>query len=157
MNHSLLVSAAILGLSACAHPPKQTEADLGAVTRGVGELLQRWSDAGEALDWDAVASTYANEEGFVWIEQGEVRYPDYASIVAGLDQARAMQAKIRNDISDIAVTPLGPDAAAYRTNYVLAVSADGFGFESRGVLSGVAVRRNGEWKLLQGSFSEKLN
>ncbi|MBY0566603.1 MAG: nuclear transport factor 2 family protein [Hyphomonadaceae bacterium] len=151
MIRQTLIALAILGAFACA-PVAQNDDD---VRSGVTELVQRWSDAGEALDWDAVADTYADVESFVWIEQGEARYTSRGAILDGLDRARSMSASIRNDVSDIVVTPLSDDAAAFRAHYLLTVSAEGFSVNSEGVLSGVAIREGGTWRFLQGSFSEQ--
>jgi len=151
MIRQTFLALVIIGASACA-PALQNGDD---VRRGVTELVQRWSDAGEALDWDEVADTYADVEGFVWIEQGEARYTSRGAILEGLNQARAMSASIRNDVSDIVVTPLSDDAAAFRAHYFLSVSAEGFSVSSEGVLSGVAIKEGGTWRFLQGSFSEQ--
>jgi hypothetical protein len=152
MKRFLLILAAVAVLAACG--PAAPSVDAAAVRADVTSLVQRWSDAGEAGDWAAVADTYADAEGFAWIEQGEVRYPSRAAIVAGLEEARAANLRITNDVSDIAVTPLGADAAAYSANYRLVVASEAFSFESRGVLSGVAIRQADGWRFLQGSFSE---
>lgn len=146
------VGAALM-LAACA--PAPAEYDRGAVRSGVTALVQRWSDAGEAGDWAAVADTYADAEGFAWIEQGEVRYADHAAIVAGLDGVAQMGASITNDVSDIVVTPLSADAAAYRATYSLTITAPQFSVTSQGVVSGVAIRQGETWRLLQGAFSER--
>jgi uncharacterized protein (TIGR02246 family) len=148
----MLLSVA-LSASAASQP---ATADSDAETRaGVAALVQRWSDAGTAKDWDAIAQTYADQPGFAWIEQGEARYTDRAAIVAGLDGARKMKADIDNKVSNIVVTPLAPGVAAYRADYRLSVKAEGFGYSSSGVLSGVAVKRDGTWRFLQGAFSER--
>jgi ketosteroid isomerase-like protein len=148
LRRSIAVLAVLA--SACATTPAPDDSEAG-----VTALVQRWSDAGEAGDWDAVADTYADAEGFVWIEQGEVRYPNYAAIVAGLDMARGMRATIRNDVSDIAVTPLGAGRAAFRARYEIALTAEQFSFSSQGVLSGVAIKQGDAWRFLQGAFSER--
>jgi uncharacterized protein (TIGR02246 family) len=148
----LLFAILCSGLAACAHAPQATD---DTVRGDVTALVQRWSDAGEAGDFAAVADTYAEAPGFVWIEQGEARYTDRAAIVAGLDQAKAIGARITNDVTNIVVTPLGPDVAAFRTDYALTLSSPAFSFSSSGVLSGVAVRRDGVWRFLQGAFSDK--
>jgi len=150
IRHTLM-AIVVLGASACAPATQSGEAQRQAVT----ELVQRWSDAGEARDWDVIADTYADADGFAWIEQGDARYTSHSAIVEGLNQARSMSASIRNDVSDIVVTPLGPDAAAFRAHYLLSVSAEGFSYTSEGVLSGVAIRQGGAWRFLQGSFSEQ--
>jgi len=155
MIRSLLAIVFCVALSACAEQQAGPGGGGEDARTGVAALVQRWSDAGEAKDWDAIAATYADQDGFVWIEQGEARYTDHAAIVAGLERARTIAADIRNDVSDIVVTPLGPDHAAYRANYTLAVAAEGFSYASSGVLSGVAVKRDGVWQFLQGSFSER--
>ncbi|MDZ4761875.1 MAG: nuclear transport factor 2 family protein [Pseudomonadota bacterium] len=116
MFRSLCAGAPILGLVACAQTQALPVHDSGAVERDVTDLIQRWSDAGEAGHWDVVAATYADVDGFAWIEQGVPRYTSRAAIVAGLEQARQMRASIRNDVSDIVVTPLGNDVAAFRAN-----------------------------------------
>ena len=143
------VGLAILGVVACA--PRSSQSD--DVSLGVTELVQRWSDASEARDWSVVEDTYANADGFAWIEQGVVRYSSRIDIVEGLNQARTMSASIRNDVSDIVVTPISNGAAAFRADYLLDVSADGFSYRSEGVLSGVAIMEDGVWRFLQGAFS----
>ncbi|HEX8310055.1 MAG TPA: nuclear transport factor 2 family protein [Chthoniobacteraceae bacterium] len=122
---------------------------------GVAELVQLWSDAGEAGDWDAVLNTYADDPGFSWIEQGEVRYRGYASVAAGIERFRQTRVRIDNDVSGIEVTPLSADVAAFRASYSLRVDSDGFSFSSEGILSGVAVRRGPRWQFLMGSLSER--
>jgi len=153
MRRLIAVLGTCFALAACAAPSAEYDAD--AVRSGVTALIQRWSDAGEAGDWDGLADTYADAQGFAWIERGAVAYADHAAIVAGLENARASEARIVNDLSDIVVTPLSPDAAAYRANYRLSVRSESFGFDSAGVLSGVAIREGDTWRLLQGSFSEQ--
>jgi len=53
------------------------------------------------------------------------------------------------------VTPLAADVAAFRASYLLNVAAEGFGYSSQGVLSGVAIQRDGAWQFIQGAFSER--
>jgi hypothetical protein len=124
------------------------------VSAEVASLVQRWSDASEAGDVQALADTYADQEGFAWIERGAVSYADHAAIVEGLDRVRDARASITNDVSDISVTPLGDGAAAFHANYAFRVVGDGFQFSSRGTMSGVAIKQGETWRFLQGSFSE---
>jgi len=156
MTRTLVVMICAAALAACTFvAPSARAPDEAAVRADVTALVQRWSDAGEAGDWEAVADTYADADGFVWIEQGEVRYADHAAIIAGLEQAQQANFRITNDVSEIVVTPLSDDAAAYRANYHLVINADAFSIDSRGVLSGVAIRQGQTWRLLQGAFSEQ--
>lgn len=150
MLRAMCVVLAALSAASCASLPESDD-----VRGDVTALVQRWSDAGEAGDWDAVADTYADAEGFAWIEQGEVRYPNRAAILEGLDTVRQMSASVRNDVSNIVVTPLGHRVAAFRADYDLTVSTAQFSFSSQGVLSGVAAKQGGTWRFLQGAFSDQ--
>lgn len=145
---------AALALYACspgAGAPKHPE----NMKTAVSELIESWAAAGENKDWDALADLYADQSGFAWIERGAVQYKDHAEILAGIEAAKAMDAKVSNKISNIVVTPLSSDAAAYYADYALSVASDSFSFSSEGVLSGVAVKSGEKWRFLQGAFSEK--
>lgn len=127
--------------------------DDAAARAGVEALVKEWAAAGQEGRWSDLAALYADDPGFVWIEQGRVAYADHAAVVAGVEAAQAMKAEIRSAVSNVAVTPLAPDVAAYRANATLSVSSASFSFAVDGVLSGVAVKRDGAWKLLQGHLS----
>lgn len=150
MPRVALAAIAVLLANACASLPASDDA-----RSGVTALVQRWSDAGEAGDWDAVADTYADAEGFAWIEQGEVRYPSRAAIIEGLAGLRRMSPTLSSEVSNVVVSPLGGGVAAFRASYDLSVSTTRFSFRSRGVLSGVAIRQGATWRFLQGAFSDR--
>ncbi len=145
-----LAVLAVLLVNACASLPARDDAQ-----SGVAALVQRWSDAGEAGDWDAVADTYADAEGFAWIEQGEVRYPSRAAIIEGLAGIRGMSATVSSEVSNVVVSPLGEGVAAFRASYNLSVSTTQYSFSSQGVLSGVAIKQGDTWRFLQGAFSDR--
>ncbi|MBX9746244.1 MAG: hypothetical protein K2X34_05040, partial [Hyphomonadaceae bacterium] len=71
----VLVSFVLASCAPSAPPPLDDD----AIRADVTALVQRWSDAGEAGDFDAVADTYAAAEGFAWIERGAVAYADHAA------------------------------------------------------------------------------
>jgi ketosteroid isomerase-like protein len=150
MLRVVVIVVAVLSATACASLSASDDA-----RSGVAALIQRWSDAGDASDWDAVAGTYADADGFAWIEQGEARYPSRAAILEGLDRVRGMSASVNSEVSNIVVTPLNDGVAAFRAEYVMAVSTSQYSFTSRGVLSGVAIRQGDTWRFLQGAFSER--
>lgn len=144
---------ALLALAAasCARAPAPR--DDAAISAGVTALVEDWSSAGEEGRWDDLKNLYADEKGFVWIEQGRIAYADRASVVEGVEQAAAMGAKIDSKVSEISVTPLSPDAAAFHARSVLSVASPSFSFAFDGRLSGVAVKRGEKWRFLQGHLS----
>ncbi|MBY0422641.1 MAG: nuclear transport factor 2 family protein [Parvularculaceae bacterium] len=115
--------------------------------------MRDWASAGEQGRWDDLKSLYDAGPGFVWIEQGRIAYPDHAAVVAGVEAAKAAKAEIRSTISDVVVTPLAADAAAFHARSTMTVASPSFRFAFDGILSGVAVKRDGAWKLLQGHLS----
>ena len=148
---ALFIILAATALSGCAKPAKQVAT--GDVDTGVSALVKDWSQAGEEGRWDDLKALYADEPGFVWIEQGRVAYADHVAVVAGVDQAAAMGAKIESDVGAVSVTPLSPDAAAFHARTTLRVASPEFAFDFDGMLSGVAVKRGERWLFLQGHLS----
>lgn len=143
-------AAALLLFVGCAAPPQRDDA---AVRVGVAALVKDWSSAGAEGRWEDLKALYADEPGFAWIEQGRLAYADHAAVVAGVDAAKDVGATIRSSVSDIAVTPLAADAAAFQARTVLAVESPSFSFAFDGRISGVAVKRGDKWLFLQGHLS----
>lgn len=157
----ILIALVLLIAASCATPDAgapvlgEDAMDEAAAARlGVETLLRDWSAAGAEGRWGDLKALYADDPAIYWVEQGRVAYRDYASVIAGVDQVAAMSAMIRSDVRDIVVTPIAADAASFRTLTTIGfVSAD-FSFDFEGVFTGVAVKRDGRWKFLQGHLSK---
>jgi len=128
--------------------------DNAAIVTGVEALLGDWSAAGAEGRFDDLKALYADDPGFYWVEQGRVAYADYAAVIAGVDQVAAMNAMIRSDVSDIFVTPLSADAAAFRAATKIGFVSSEFSFDFEGAFTGVAAKRDGRWKFLNGHLSK---
>ena len=150
----LLAVLAGFSLAAACAPLAPTAADGEAIEKGVEALIRDWSAAGAEGRWEDLKALYADDPSFYWVEQGRIAYSDHASIAAGVDQAAAMAAVITNSVDDIAVTPLSADAATFRAQATIAVSAAEFSFDFAGAFTGVAVRRDGRWQFLNGHLSK---
>jgi hypothetical protein len=142
-------------LAACASPERApTAAQMAAAETGATALVEEWARTGSEGRWDDLADLYADAPGFVWIEQGQNRYPDHAAIEAGLAQARDSGLTVQTTVSDIVATALAPDAAAVRATYSITFGDPAAGgFSSDGILSGVVIERDGRWCFLQGHLS----
>jgi len=148
----LAVGVIALGLVACAPPPPQ-KADPDA-SRGVTEMLNRWAAAGSEGRWEELKALYADDPHFAWVERGRIAYPTHAAVVAGVDAAARSGAKVTTRVSDVSVAPLGPETAAFSANVKFTYASAQVNFDFDGVITGVAVWRNGQWKFLQGHLSE---
>lgn len=155
MKSAAITIAALVALAGCDTATSAADQDDSNTVTEVTAMLETWSAAGEGDNFEALASLYADEQGFAWIERGAVAYQDHDAIIAGLEAAKAMNIAIDNEISEISVTPLANDAAAFHAALRSNVAADSFSFSFDGVISGVAVKRGGAWRLLQGAFSAK--
>ncbi|MFN0133387.1 MAG: YybH family protein [Phycisphaerales bacterium] len=88
-------------------PPVANTAD---IDRDVQNLLDRWKRAFEARDLDGVRSVLADDDRFVWLEDGEPRYRSADEIVrayAGFPKELAFTHTLR----DIRIVPISNDAA----------------------------------------------
>lgn len=137
--------------ASCAAVPKTP--DVAAAQAGVRALLAEWAEAGSESRWEDLKALYADEPGFAWVEQGVVAYKDRAAVAAGVDAAAATSAQIKTSVADIVATPVAADAAAFHARVKSSVASAEFAFEFDGVISGLAVRRDGRWLFLQGHLS----
>jgi D-serine deaminase-like pyridoxal phosphate-dependent protein len=146
---------ALLMLAACALPERApSAAALSAVEAGATGLVEEWARSGSEGRWDDLVALYADQPGFTWVEQGRIAYADHAAISAGVAQARDSGLSVRTTVSDIAATPLSSNAAAVRAKVSIVLgdpSTGGFAFD--GILTGVAIERDGRWMFLQGHLS----
>jgi D-serine deaminase-like pyridoxal phosphate-dependent protein len=153
--HSLLRPlAALVFLAACAQPAGPSQADLAAAETNAIALVNEWAATGGEGRWDDLIAIYGDLPGFTWVEQGEIRYADHAAIAAGVAQARDSGLTVRTTVTDVQATALAPDAATVRANVSILFGDPAAGaFAFVGILTGVAVERDGRWVFLQGHLS----
>lgn len=162
MRFNRPVVAGLLVLAACARPTSEAPADAreqtmeidkDAITAGVAGLIEEWSKAGQEGRYEDLKALYADDPAFYWIENGLLAYPDHAAVAAGVDQLAGLKPMLRSSARDTVVTPLGPDAASFRAAVEIGLVSPDFSFDFTGMFSGVAVRRDGVWRFLQGHLS----
>lgn len=146
----LLAVAAIAATSGCDGAGNR---DDQAIRTEVEAALRDWSSTGAEGRWDDLKALYADDPGFIWIEQGRIAYASHAAVVEGVEAAKSSNAQVTSSIRDIVVTPLAQDVAAYHAHAAFTVAAEQFPFSFDGAFSGVAIKRGGEWRLLQGHLS----
>ncbi len=148
------LAVAFVLLAAC--QPATTQApDLTAASAGAAALVEEWAATGTEGRWEDLPALFADEPGFAWVEQGELRYADWAAMEAGVEQAMLSGLAVQTTVSNIEATPLAVDVAALRADVAIVFGdpgADGFSFD--GTLTAVAVERDGEWVFLQGHLSQ---
>ena len=104
----LLVAAFVHGCER--HGTRAPVVNTADVDRDVKSLLDRWKQAFEARDLEGVRSVLAEDDRFVWLEDGEPRYRSADEIVqayAGFPKELAFTHALR----DIRIVPISNDAA----------------------------------------------
>lgn len=88
-------------------PPIANAAD---IDRDVESLLDRWKRAFEARDLDGVRSVLADDDRFVWLEDGEPRYRSADDIVRAY-ASFPKELSFTHTLRDIRIVPISNDAA----------------------------------------------
>lgn len=115
--HTLAVGTAIALLLAtffvhgCARREEQAaSANAAEIDREVQSLLDRWTQAFEARDLDGVRSVLADDDHFVWLEDGEPRYRSADEIVRAY-VGFPKELSFSHTLRDIRIVPISNDAA----------------------------------------------
>ena len=152
---------ACVALVAC-HPKPASKPDDSAIDKqvraDVTAMLNGWAKARTDGDWDGVAKLYAEDDGFAWIERGQVRFATRAAAVAGLEGAKAAASKLPTTVSEIVVTPVSDEAAAFRVRVKVAADYGGEAppVDADAILTGVAFEYDGVWKFMQAHLEPRL-
>lgn len=88
-------------------PPIANAAD---IDRNVQDLLNRWKRAFESRDLDGVRSVLAEDDRFVWLEDGEPRYRSADEIVRAY-ASFPKELSFTHTLRDIRIVPISNDAA----------------------------------------------
>ncbi len=128
-----------------------------AMVDSVTTMLTAWREAVNARDADRIATFYAADPQFRWIEDGAVRYTSREQVAeaykAMLLSLRAMAMTLDNP----AVTPLGPGAALVTTGFAQKVTdTTGAITGFAGMLSMTVVHTDSGWQFLAGHTSSVI-
>jgi ketosteroid isomerase-like protein len=140
-------------LAACTSPvpeagPVSSPDPVAEVTAFLGEYLA----AVDARDADAIGRAYVEDDRFIWIEDGRVRYRSAEEIMASLGALPSGSA-IRTELSDVEVVPVGVSGAHAWSTFTTTVGTGPSSFSFGGAISFVLERENGRWRLAGGHTS----
>ena len=85
-------------------------ANTADIDRDVMNLLDRWKGAFEARDLEGVRSVLADDDRFVWLEDGEPRYRSADEIVRAY-ASFPQELEFTHTLRDIRIVPISNDAA----------------------------------------------
>ncbi len=147
--------ALLVGLMAgCTRAPQQlSDAHAAAIRDSVQAMLQVYRDQVAAKEWDSVASLYADDPHFRWVEDGVVRYRSAAEIRQAL-AALPPSMRVETTYDETEIVPLAPGVASVLTRFETRfVDSTGAGFGFGGAITITLMHREGGWRFLSGHSS----
>ena len=152
------VAVAAVLTGACGVPAAQplTAVHAAAIRDSVQATLDAYRRYSAAGQWDSLATLYATEPEFRWLEQGAVRYRSAAQIREALRRS-SPTTRIETDYWDTEIVPLAPGVATVATAFHAKFLESGRSTnrEFSGVLDMTLVHRNGGWRILIGHSSSR--
>ena len=148
---ALLVALTASPASADVAPPPPP-----AVPEEAAGLVIAYLENFNAGSAEGILSTYSDNPGFVWVENGHVTYLGKAEAVAGM--AKAMSAtkgyQLKTSMDEVRVVVTGPDSM-FATVPLKVSTPSGMGKEvtADGVLTMTLLRENGAWSILTGHMA----
>lgn len=150
----LIIAALAIFTTGCENCPlRQSLANPAPLEVDVRALLDRWIQSFESRDEAAVRSVLADDERFVWLEDGEVRYQSANDVVAALASfPPGMQ--FSHELTSVRIVPMS-DSAAWAQLGTTTVIRQGERAVSdfTGVVLILAQRDNGEWRIIAAHTS----
>ncbi|MDX2201082.1 MAG: nuclear transport factor 2 family protein [Phycisphaerae bacterium] len=109
---TLLIATALcaIGADCNSRSPQKASIDRNQVEGEVRALLDRWVRAFESRDEIAIRAVLVDGDRFVWLEDGEARYPSADAVVAAL-KSFPPGLRFSHKLTSVRVVPLSDDAA----------------------------------------------
>ncbi|REJ85498.1 MAG: nuclear transport factor 2 family protein [Acidobacteria bacterium] len=126
-----------------------------AVDEEVRSMLEEWRSAFERRDPTAIRAILSERSDFVWLEDGEVRYPTRESVLSALG-AFPDDLQFRYHLHDVEVLTLRSDAAWVRLSTRTEIVRDSETVSTfEGVVSMLTEKREGRWQIVAAHTSNR--
>jgi len=148
---------ALLLAAACSAPaaaPPFDAAHQAALVDSVDAMLMAWRGAVGAMDVERIATFYAPDSTFRWIEDGATRYLSHAQIGEAIRGMQGSVSAMEFTLVEPMVTPLAPGIAAVTSGFTQKFT-DSAGVTGgyAGAISMTVVHRGDAWRFLIGHTS----
>lgn len=108
---SLAITAlCAIGADCNQRSPQKASLDSTRIEGEVRALLDRWIHGFEARDETAIRSVLVEDDRFVWLEDGQARYPSADAVVAAL-KSFPPGLQFSHKLTAVRIVPLSNDAA----------------------------------------------
>ena len=140
---------ALLSTVGCSGSPPMERQETAVEVRN---LVEGYLDLVEARDTSAIRDLLDDGDPFVWIEDGRLRYRSVDQVLDGL-AAFPAESRPRTELDGLTVAPLGPGGAHAYARFTTTVGQGPGSYSFGGVISFLAERVEGEWRIAGGHVS----
>lgn len=143
-----------LALGACSRSPRDlSERQSEAIRDSVRATLDAYNAHYTAKNWDVVLQYYAEDDRFVWVEDGVIRYRSAAEIRQALESLPPSM-HVETTYSDTKISVLSSDVASVVTGFETQFTdSTGTGFSFGGMITMTLIRDEGGWSIFGGHVS----
>jgi len=153
-----LFLASTLVASGCTLSPEHNSPDRVQIpsrdlNKGVHALLDRWVSAFESRDLKAVRSILTEDDRFVWLEDGQARYPNSDAVIAAL-ASFPQELAFEYRLSDVRIIPISENAAwAHMITHTEIRRNNAVVSQFAGVVSMLVQQQHGQWRIVAAHTS----
>jgi len=153
----ILILSVIVIFSTCT---SKTTSDLAnqeklTITNGIMDLTTNWANANNSMDADKAIEFWDSSEDLMYAENGEF-FPNRDSIYSFLKRFYQSTTSMEVKWGKRVVIPLSRNAASMSGYFhAKALFKSGDKFEVNSMFTGVFIKKNNKWALIQGHESYK--
>lgn len=156
MKKAVFLLFALVCLSACTEGGASEMVNKAAVTEEVEARLEAFVNALNSGDATGLLDYYSQSERFYWVEDGQITYPDHATLAASLEGLYTSLESADMRILDRRIEVLNNDRVNIYTEYEQDLKMkSGYGFSINGAMTVLMEKEEGVWRYVIGHSSTK--
>lgn len=160
MNFRQLLFVPVLGgflfLSACENPFSSTPSGSSthAAPPGIKAAIDQYVAKMNAHDASGAGELYSDDQGFEWVENGQLVFETKTAATAALSNFFAGFPETRFEAYEVKISMLNDDAAVATFKFTETIAANGqSALKMEGTMTLSMTDRDGDWKILVGHRS----
>ncbi len=156
MKKVLALLVCLIALSACTEGGASEMVNKAKVTKEVEARLDAFRDALNNGDVASLPDFYSKKERFYWVEDGQITYPDHATLAASLEGLFTSLESAEMRVLERRVTVLAHNKASIYTEYEQDLTMkSGYAFSINGAMTALMEKEEGIWRYVIGHSSTK--
>lgn len=150
----ITIAALVIFTTGCEHcRSRHSAVNTEHVERDIRALLDRWVQSFESRDEIAIRSVLADDERFVWLEDGEARYQSVNDVAAAL-ASFPPGLQLSHELTSVRIVPMSDSAAWAQLGTTTEIrQGEQVLSEFTGAVLMLVQRDNGEWRIIAAHTS----